>query len=408
MADAQDLGSCTARCVGSTPTVRNHAPGSSIRRDLGCLAFVVSILSASLAAAHEFRIADTLFILKTDQSFQLDIRIDVDAIILGVPPSTDSAEVKAQLEAASPDERARWVEDAKRTLQRRVRVHFDETAAALDVSFPEFGTVIATSAEVPTLYGTTARFTGLTPSNAGTLSVRLSRAFGPAHLTVVDQAGLRIQRYVLSPGEDSPAFEVVASATASQAALPGGAACTFGQYLALGFEHILPKGVDHMLFVLALYLLSTHWRPLLAQITAFTAAHTLTLALTMLGILALPARLVETVIALSIAYVAIENIITTRLHAQRVILVFVFGLLHGMGFAGVLAELGLPRGQFWPSLLGFNLGVEAGQIAVVLIAFAVLGWFRKRTWYRKIIVIPVSILIGLVGLIWSVERAFLT
>lgn len=179
------------------------------------------------------------------------------------------------------------------------------------------------------------------------------------------------------------------------------------QYLVLGYTHILPKGLDHVLFVLGIFLLAVRLRPVLWQITAFTLAHTITLALTIYGVVSLPPSIVEPLIALSIAYVAIENIFTDRLHAWRPLIVFAFGLLHGMGFAGVLSEIGLPRAEFVPALLAFNVGVELGQLTVILAAFLILGLpFRNRPWYRQRIVIPGSIVIAIVALYWFVERTF--
>ena len=140
------------------------------------------------------------------------------------------------------------------------------------------------------------------------------------------------------------------------------------EYLALGYTHILPKGLDHILFVLGLFLLSVRVRPILIQVTTFTIAHSITLGLTMYGIVSLSPRLVEPLIALSIAYVAVENLITSELKPWRLGLVFMFGLLHGMGFAGVLAGLGLPRADFLTALLSFNVGVEAGQLTVIAFA----------------------------------------
>ena len=128
------------------------------------------------------------------------------------------------------------------------------------------------------------------------------------------------------------------------------------QYLWLGYTHILPQGLDHILFVIGLFLLSPRLKTLLLQVTAFTIAHSITLGLSMYGIVSLPPRVVEPLIALSIAYVAIENLLTRELKPWRVALVFTFGLLHGLGFAGVLRELGLPRAEFLTALLTFNAG----------------------------------------------------
>jgi hypothetical protein len=121
----------------------------------------------------------------------------------------------------------------------------------------------------------------------------------------------------------------------------------------------------------------------------------------------LPARVVEPMIALSIAYVAVENLLTSELKPWRLALVFSFGLLHGMGFAGVLRDLGLPRSEFLTALVTFNVGVEAGQLSVIVLAFAAVAFWRsKGPAYRRFIVQPASLAIALVGLYWTVQRAF--
>jgi hypothetical protein len=176
------------------------------------------------------------------------------------------------------------------------------------------------------------------------------------------------------------------------------------EYLTLGYTHILPKGLDHLLFVLGLFLLSTRVRHILIQVTTFTVAHSITLGLTMLGIVSLSSRIVEPLIALSIAYVAIENLVTRELKPWRLALVFSFGLLHGMGFAGVLADLGLPRGEFLTALLSFNVGVEAGQLTVIAAASGLVAWYRHHTWYRRWVVVPASLAIAGVGVYWTIAR----
>ena len=196
-------------------------------------------------------------------------------------------------------------------------------------------------------------------------------------------------------------------------------------YIVIGFEHIVPKGLDHILFILGLFLLANHWRPLLWQVTMFTVAHTITLALAMNHLVELPATVVEPLIALSIAYVGIENLYAKKLHKSRLVLVFIFGLLHGLGFASVLTDFGMPKNDFTVALISFNVGVELGQIAVISAAFIavfiVAGscfWsvFKRQRFnlflfdsnvqqiYRKVVVQPGSILIALIGLYWFIER----
>lgn len=178
----------------------------------------------------------------------------------------------------------------------------------------------------------------------------------------------------------------------------------FWKFLTVGFEHILPKGLDHILFVIGLFLLAARVKPLLLQVTAFTLAHTLTLGLSVYGLVSLPSSIVEPLIALSIAAIAIENVFTDRIHKSRPIVVFVFGLLHGLGFAGILNEVGLPEGDILMALFGFNVGVEIGQLTVITLCLLSLGWFRNRVWYRRNLTIPLSILIGVVGLYWTYSR----
>ena len=178
------------------------------------------------------------------------------------------------------------------------------------------------------------------------------------------------------------------------------------RYLKVGFIHIIPEGLDHILFVIGLFLLAARMRPLLIQVTCFTLAHTLTLGLSIYGMISLPSSVVEPLIALSIAFVALENVFTSKIRPWRPVLVFGFGLLHGLGFAGVLSEIGLPRDEFLFALVFFNVGVEFGQLFLIVAAFVLIGLFRKKEWYRARLTIPLSCIIGLVGLYWTVERIF--
>jgi len=179
----------------------------------------------------------------------------------------------------------------------------------------------------------------------------------------------------------------------------------FKDYLVLGFTHIIPKGLDHILFVLGIFLLAPRLRPVLTQVSAFTVAHSITLALSIFGVVSLSPSIVEPLIALSIVYIAFENLFTKQVRPWRVALVFLFGLLHGMGFAGVLSELGLPRSEFLPALIAFNVGVEFGQLSVIFVAWILLvRWVAEKSWYRTRVLIPLSIGIALMGAYWLVER----
>lgn len=176
-------------------------------------------------------------------------------------------------------------------------------------------------------------------------------------------------------------------------------------YIIIGFEHILPLGMDHILFVIGLYLLSQRLGALLWQVTAFTIAHTITLALATLSIFTLPSTIIEPLIAASIAFVAIENLFHHHITKFRVFVVFLFGLIHGMGFAGALNKIGLNENAFITSLISFNIGVELGQLAVILGIYIVFqSWLGKTKYWENYFRIPLSVTIATIGIFWFFER----
>lgn len=178
-------------------------------------------------------------------------------------------------------------------------------------------------------------------------------------------------------------------------------------YLKLGYTHILPLGLDHILFVLSIFFLSSRLKTILWQATTFTIAHSVTLGLAMYGYIRPLPAVVEPLIALSIFFVAVENLLSRELKPGRIGIVFLFGLVHGMGFAGALSELGLPKSEFWPALLSFNLGVEFGQISIILAAYLLIARkFSGEIWYRARLVQPVSLCIAVIALYWTIERTF--
>ena len=186
---------------------------------------------------------------------------------------------------------------------------------------------------------------------------------------------------------------------------------TAALYISIGVRHILPDGLDHILFILAIFLASIRIRALIIQVSAFTVAHTATLALAASGVITPSPAIVEPLIALTIGFVAFENLFFKDMTKWRPAVVFGFGLVHGMGFSGFFGELGLPPGQFWSALISFNVGVEIGQLAII-VAAALLGLTLRRLLddatgarqYRRFVVLPGSALIGFVGFWWFVER----
>lgn len=239
------------------------------------------------------------------------------------------------------------------------------------------------------------RFTA--PPLTGACTLAYGGAMLPYALVLLDAQGQIVSTEWIAPGGASLPF----SAHQARAS----AARTVGRYVGLGFTHIVPLGLDHVLFVLGIFLSSARWQSVLAQVTAFTIAHSITLALAMTGVVQAAPSFVEPLIAVSIVYVAVENLLTDRLRVWRLAVVFAFGLLHGLGFAGVLTELGLPAGQLASALVGFNVGVELGQLAVIGAAAALLLLLRPVMRNpRERIAVPASCAIALVGVYWTIER----
>ena len=174
-------------------------------------------------------------------------------------------------------------------------------------------------------------------------------------------------------------------------------------FIKAGFEHIIPQGLDHILFVLGLFFSSLKFRSLIIQVTAFTLAHSITLALAAVGVVKLQLSLVEPLIFLSIVWVAIENTIFKQTTKWRPLVIFGFGLLHGLGFAALLTQYGLPKDNFISLLLAFNVGVELGQLAVLIMAFILVRAIFRKSQNKNQLKIPASIIIGLVGLYWLVD-----
>ena len=232
--------------------------------------------------------------------------------------------------------------------------------------------------------------------------------------------GKPVERYaVLFPGETSftldlteqgifPAPGVRSAASVGVSARPEDWLSLFGSEVQRGFTHVIPHGLDHILFVLGVFLMTRKGKPLLLQISAFTVAHTLTLWLASAGMVRIPANIVEPVIAASIVAVALENILFPRYTHWRLLVVFAFGLIHGLGFAGVMSTRLDSTSSLIVGLLGINIGVELGQLAVIAIALIATCRITSETHYRKWVVVPGSILIALAGIWWVVERTLLS
>ena len=375
--------------------------GQSVPRRLPAILLVAVFTLPGLAPAHPLTFTDTTVVLRADGTFQIDLITDLDALALGVPQDADDAELVATLTAMAPADFNLLIDRLRTLFERRVRLRFDGEPSPFDVDFPDYGTTAALESDIPTLLGLTARLTGTIPAGATDVEFFASRAFSEVNLTVQDEARSITTRAVLERGARSEPFALAGPAK------PARMWSTARQYLRLGFAHIVPQGLDHVLFVFGLFLFSTQLRPLVWQVTAFTVAHAVTLSLALYGVVSLPPALVEPLIALSIVYIGVENVMTERLTKRRAAVVFSFGLLHGLGFAGALRTLGLPQQEQFLGLVSFNVGIELGQLAVLTAALSTLGWWRRRGWYRSRLAVPLSLAIAAIGVVWTVDRFFL-
>jgi len=183
---------------------------------------------------------------------------------------------------------------------------------------------------------------------------------------------------------------------------------TIQQYLVLGFTHVLPYGYDHLLFILCIYFLNSNLKSVVIQCSVFTLAHSISLGIAAAGFVVENSAFIEPLIALSILFTSIENIINIKENRYRLLILFAFGLIHGLGFATSLKEIGIPNEQFITALLSFNFGVELGQISILLLAYILISkWFVHQPWYKERIVYPISCVIGCIALYWTIERIFI-
>lgn len=340
-------------------------------------------------------------------SYSVGFRINIYKFL----ESIDALKKHPDLETLTPasESWAEVVELTRKYAEGLVGLQVDgEPIAPEAVRFPE----LLRKGGIDKVAGDFCEVVYAVPDGAAAVTLSVNPLIDTAQVGVMERSNPRKvvltkdgERVVLIRGAAVPEAVKEVPAQQKEALAPSRApGAVFWRYLLQGIEHIVPKGVDHILFVLGLFLLSTRWRPLLWQVSLFTLAHTITLGLAAAGYVTVAPSVVEPLIAFSIAWVALENLFHDRLTAVRLFIVFGFGLLHGLGFASVLGELGLPSGQFLVSLIGFNVGVEVGQLGVIVAAFALVFWARGKALYRPWIVRPASLAIAGIGLYWGVER----
>ncbi len=369
---------------------------------------------SNLSIAHEIRPAIVDFTFNQAGYYALSIQHNLEALIAEVgsqhqDTNESSNTIKYNtLRNLPATELNKEFEKFNADFLTKMQLTFDgkvQKLKILDIDIPEVGdTDLARDSII--------NISGLIPEGTKNLSWKWDSSFGNAVFRVSSEQNPDLYSSYLTEGKMSDQVAIGIDCSDPENAQKVGVCApkashwqAFKNYLQVGFVHIVPKGLDHILFVVGLFLLSTHLRPLLIQVTSFTLAHSVTLAMGIYGIVSIPASIVEPLIAASIIYVCLENIYSDKLSRWRPIIVFLFGLLHGLGFAGVLTEIGLTSENFVTGLLGFNIGVEFGQLAVITACFISFGyWFRDKSWYRQRITIPASIVIAIIAAYWFIER----
>lgn len=394
------------------------------RRPLCVLFGLAATAFAPAAGAH------SLTITQVQASFErpglLDVTIDYDLSAL-----LPSADAYYALTRAPADEQRRKLAALLPDIQAGLQLRIGEKPLPLvfqNYSLPQLSRDAFDDPSVDKF--TTLHFIAVLPGTQEPLSLYVpfgARVDYPvAFIVQIPSAHVSATSWIEDTNDESDPFEwaglaPVAGAAAPRAPTTAASAKSasasladmvdtmpwyrqLGMYLRLGFHHIVPEGTDHILFVLGLFFLGISWRKLISQTSVFTVAHATTLFLSTYGIFSLPSRYVEPCIALSIAFIALENVFKPTLGIGRLAVVFGFGLIHGLGFASSLSEVPFPKHRFLIALLGFNFGVDGGQLFIIGIAFLLVGWFRNRPWFRRRIAIPCSLLIAAIGLFWAVQR----
>lgn len=373
----------------------------------GCKWFItlalLFVLTPMAANAHEIRpiILDTE--LNDNGQIQWVARLNLEAALSGISPEHEDTDedpnnvtyiaLRAQSEDALTKTFNAQTEDWLNTL-----TFTDQDGNLLNTRVTAVDIEPAENDDIArdTLITGTTEF----PTGSNAFTIQWNDRYAPVIVRYTDDTDetQNTSSYVLV-NEASPTISVRVPKP------PQSAMGTFVEYIKVGFVHILPLGLDHIVFVLGIVLLHPFFKPVLLQVTLFTVAHSLTLALVQFGLISVPGRLVEAAIALSIVFIGLDNLKPKPIGVLRTIIVFGFGLLHGLGFANVLGELDVGASDPLIVLAGFNIGVEIGQLVVVALFFVLIGyWMRNRKGYGRFVRIPASLALAAVGLYWFIER----
>ena len=363
----------------------------------------VLLLSAAPGQAHLLNMTKVQVTVNANQSVNVELQIDLKRAAGGGLKLYQLSQIKQPM-------RDETVVALLAQLRQSIDLRLNDKSVDLAV----------TSLQLPTLPESVFLDPLSWPMSTITLEGHLPalKADGPAQLTGAFLPGFHFEEPIalsfldardrhsmtrwLVTSQRSPEFPLRASVGSTPT--EQSSVWTFFKF---GFLHILPGGLDHILFVIGLYLGSRSIKSLLILVTTFTVAHSITLGLATVGVVHLDPNIVEPLISASIVWVAIENLL--RRHSEsryRPAVVFAFGLVHGMGFAAALSELKAPAGQFLQAILSFNLGIEAAQLAVIaLVMFPSFALMQSPS-RRRYLVVPASLLVATVAAVWTLQRLF--
>lgn len=385
-----------------------HKPHIAIRK----VQYAILLYVLSALAGVNYSIADIVkpalieISVHTEGRYHIEIRASIEAMISGInsnykntqdSPFSDQYDELRVLQSAQLREKFRIFED---TLIKEIKLSFDQqptTPVITKVQIPEPGYTKVPRISLIVLEGEINR-------EATQLSWYYPARFSD-NAVRVRQVDSENEKWHWSSWQWIRDDSVSETFSLQEVFSEPSHLKIINEYLLAGFDHIIPKGLDHILFILGIFLLSTRLKPMAWQATMFTLAHSITLSLSMFNVINLPASIVEPLIALSIAYIGIENLFAHKLKSSRLALVFAFGLLHGMGFASVLADFGMPESAYATALISFNIGVEVAQLAILISAyFCITYWFKNSQHFYRYVTIPGSVAIGMTGLYWTWDR----
>ena len=360
------------------------------------------LAAASPAVAHNLSYALATLSFPAPGQVRIEIRAHIPALIMGGPQGTLGDQTLLQFMALSDEALAAREQVATANFLSELSLRADgRLVDDIAVAYPEAVDLRADAMTPKSSPRASAPIvlTAALPSGARSVDLALPTELGPSVL-VARYADSRTTTEALPDGQRTRPIRLSGPNALRDAAQ------AFAEFVASGFRHILPGGLDHILFIVALAVAAPRLGVLVRIATVFTLAHSLTLGLGALRIVEVPAGFVEPAISLSIAAVGVLTILNPQaaVRRERLAIIFGFGLLHGLGFAGALREAGLPRGLEAAALAGFNVGIEFGQLAVIAGALAAFGWWRDKPFYRPRIAIPLSALVVVAGSIWTIQR----